>query len=142
MTDTVLKQLSALAVMDIDALKAMWKDLYKDIEPPKSNRIFLIRRLSYRIQEIAYGGLSHETKNKIKKLQRNPSAGSMARNRDLPPPGTVLTREYQGVEHRVTVLHDGFEYQERRYSNLSIIARVITGTRWSGPVFFGLKREA
>lgn len=139
MKDTVLKQLSALQTMDMEALKAMWKDLY-DIPPPKSNRTFLIRRISYRIQEIAYGGLTAETKTKIRKMKRDPGAGVTERSRELPPPGTMITREYQGVEHRVTVLDSGFEYQGRRYSNLSVIARVITGTRWSGPVFFGLKR--
>lgn len=135
----MLKQLSAMQTMDMEALKAMWKDLY-DIPPPKSNRTFLIRRLSYRIQEIAYGGLTAETKTKIRKMKRDPNAGMTERSRELPPPGTMITREYQGVEHRVTVLGNGFEYQGRRYSNLSVIARVITGTRWSGPVFFGLKR--
>ena len=141
MTDTVLRQLSALPAMDMNALKALWKDLY-DIEPPKSNRTFLIRRLSYRIQEIAYGGLTPETKKRIQRLKHDPNAGAAKRDRSLPPTGTMITREYQGVEHRVTVLDDGFEYQGRRYSNLSVIARVITGTRWSGPVFFGLKRSA
>lgn len=139
MTQTVLSMLSVLPKMDIEALKALWKELYS-IEPPKSNRTFLIRRLSYRIQEVTYGGLTPETKVRIKRMKHDPSAGSAERNRELPPKGTVLVREYQGVEHRVAILEDGFEYQGRRYTNLSVIARVITGTRWSGPVFFGLKR--
>lgn len=139
MTDTVLKQITALASMDMAALRATWKDLYKT-EPPKFNRINIERRLAYRIQEIAYGGLSQETKVKLVKMKRHMEAGVREKSPTTPPTGTVLVREYQGVEHRVSVLDDGFEYQGWRYSNLSLIARVITGTKWSGPLFFGLKR--
>ena len=139
MTDTVLKQITALASMDMAALKTAWKELYKT-EPPKFNRVNLERRLAYRIQEIAYGGLSQETKAHITKMNRQMEAGTHQKDPSKPPAGTVLVREYQGIEHRVTVLDDGFEYQGRRYSSLSVIARAITGTQWSGPLFFGLKR--
>lgn len=139
MTDTVLQRISALSAMDIATLKATWRELYKT-EPPKYNRAAIERRLSYRIQEIAYGGLSRDTRAKLTKMARHMAAGVRQKNPDTPPVGTVLVREHQGVEHRVTVLEDGFEYEGRRYSNLSLIARVITGTKWSGPLFFGLRR--
>ncbi len=139
MTDTALKQIAALASMDMAALKTAWKELYKT-EPPKFNRVNLERRLAYRIQEIAYGGLSQETKAHITKMNRQMKAGTRQKDSSKPPAGTVLVREHQGVEHRVKVLDDGFEYQGRRYSSLSVIARAITGTQWSGPLFFGLKR--
>jgi len=139
MTDTVLKQITALASMDIAALKATWKELYKT-EPPKFNRVNLERRLAYRIQEIAYGGLSQGTRAQITKMNRQLEAGTRQKDNSGPPPGTVLVREYQGIEHRVTVLDNGFEYQGRRYSTLSVIARAITGTQWSGPLFFGLRK--
>lgn len=140
MTNTALKQLSEIQNMDMAALKETWAQ-YFDTEPPKFNRSNLERKIAYRIQELAFGGLSSETKENIRRMKQDINAGTMKRNRDLPPPGTVIVREYQGTEHRVTVLNDGFEYQGMKYTNLSVIARVITGTRWSGPVFFGLKRQ-
>ncbi|MFA5592695.1 MAG: DUF2924 domain-containing protein [Micavibrio sp.] len=139
MSDTVLKQITALASMDIATLKATWRDLYKT-EPPKFNRANIERRLAYRIQEIAYGGLPAEIKAQITQMRRQMEAGTRQKDNLGPPPSTVLVREYQGIEHRVTVLDGGFEYQGRRYSSLSVIARAITGTQWSGPLFFGLKR--
>ncbi len=60
--------------------------------------------------------------------------------KDRPVAGTRLIREWQGVEHHVTVLTDGYEYQGRKYKSLSAIARAIAGTRWNGPLFFGLRR--
>lgn len=139
MSDTVLKQITALSGMDIVTLKATWRDLYKT-EPPKFNRANIERRLAYRIQEIAYGGLPAEVKTQITQMRRQMEAGTRQKDNSGPPPGTVLVREYQGIEHRVTALEGGFEYQGRRYSSLSVIARAITGTQWSGPLFFGLKR--
>lgn len=109
-------------------------------EPPKFNRINLERKIAYRIQELAFGGLTKETKEQIKRMKNDINVGIMKRNRDMPPPGTIITREYQGIEHRVVVLPDGFEYQNMKYTNLSKIATIITGTKWSGPVFFGLRR--
>lgn len=140
MTESVLKQIAALSDMDMDALKKLWSELYKT-KPPGINRTYMIRRLTYRIQEIAYGGLSGETKKSLVKMRTSVPTKINPRKKCMPPPGTQLRREYQGIEHHVTVLADGFEYQSRRYASLSVIARVITGTRWSGPVFFGLKQS-
>lgn len=138
MTDTVLKQISALADMDMDALKKQWRELF-DIEPPASNRIYILRRLTYRLQEISYGGLTEDVQARLRSLRNSVPTEINPKRKNLPPPGTNLVREYQGIEHRVIVLHDGYEYEGRRYENLSVIARTITGTRWSGPLFFGLK---
>lgn len=138
MTNTVLKQISALADMDMDALKKQWRELF-DIEPPASNRIYILRRLTYRLQEISYGGLTEDVQARLRSLRNSVPAEINPKRKNLPPPGTNLVREYQGIEHRVIVLHDGYEYEGRRYENLSVIARTITGTRWSGPLFFGLK---
>ncbi len=138
MTETVLKQISALADMDMDALKKQWRELF-DIEPPASNRTYIIRRLTYRLQEISYGGLEADVQARLRSLRNSTPAEINPKRKNLPPPGTNLVREYQGIEHRVIVLHDGYEYEGRRYENLSVIARTITGTRWSGPLFFGLK---
>lgn len=141
MTASVLQQLNELQEMDMSDLKETWKN-YFETDPPKFNRSNIERKIAYRIQELAFSGLSNETRERIKQMSRNLSPNSAQRNKDLPPVGTILTREYKGIEHRVTILADGFEYQNMKYKNLSVIARTITGTRWSGPVFFGLKKGA
>ncbi|MFH1346532.1 MAG: DUF2924 domain-containing protein [Pseudomonadota bacterium] len=142
MTDTVLAQLAALKDAPAPALKAKWRALF-DSEPPPYNRRFLESRLAYRIQELAYGGLKKETVERLRALGKQysgkPGAKPKDANRRLPIAGTQLIREWQGVEHCVTVRGDDFEYLGQPYKSLSAIAREITGVRWNGWVFFGLK---
>jgi hypothetical protein len=145
MSDTVLARLSALKTTPTPDLKQQWRDLFGK-EPPPYNRRFLESRLAYRIQELAYGGLKPETIERLKALAEDLDGGDPARrrhrqNQDRPVAGTRLIREYQGVEHCVTVRDNDFEYQGRPYKSLSAIARAITGTRWNGLVFFGLKSQ-
>ena len=144
MTDTVLAQLAALKTAPIGALKQKWRDLF-ETEPPPYNRRFLEHRLAYRIQELAYGGLKPETIKRLKAIAEDLDGGDPTRRRrpakDRPIAGTRLIREYQGIEHCVTVRDDGYEYQGRPYKSLSAIARGITGTRWNGLLFFGLKNR-
>ena len=101
--------------------------------------------MAYRIQELAYGGLSARAEAKLDRLIEEEDGGLNSKlpksRRDRPIVGTRLIREWQGVEHAATVLDDGFEYQGRRYKSLSAIARAITGTRWSGPLFWGLRNH-
>jgi hypothetical protein len=141
MNDSALAQVAALPEKSMADLKQLWRDLC-DREPPPYNRRFLVKRLAYRIQELAYGGLSARAEAKLKELveeeDRRVKAKLPVRKGDRPIVGTRL-REWQGVEHTATVLDDGFEYQGRRYKSLSAIARAITGTRWSGPLFWGLR---
>jgi hypothetical protein len=103
----------------------------------------LVRLLAYRIQEKAYSGLKPETRNQLRVLARkfatNPKTALS--NAQRIKPGTRLVRTWGGKSHQVTVLGNSFEYAGIRYSSLSKIARVITGTRWSGPLFFGLKKD-
>ena len=145
MTDTVLAQLAALKSAPIGALKQKWRDLFES-EPPPYNRRFLEHRLAYRIQELAYGGLRPGTLRRLRQLAEELDGGKadVRRRRadhDRPIAGTRRIREYQGIEHCVTVRDDGFEYQGRPYKSLSAIARAITGTQWNGRVFFGLKNQ-
>jgi hypothetical protein len=145
LTDTVLAQLAALKTAPIGVLKQKWRDLYES-EPPPYNRRFLEHRLAYRIQELAYGGLKPETLRRLRELAETLDGGKVDVRRrradhDRPIAGTRLIREYQGIEHCVTVRDDGFEYQGRPYKSLSAIARAITGTQWNGRVFFGLKNQ-
>ena len=144
MSDPVLAQLAALKTMPAPALKQKWRDLF-DKEPPPYNRRFLESRLAYRIQELAYGGLKPETIERLKALAeqfdgRNPIKRRV-RMDDRPIAGTRLIREWQGIEHCVTVRDHDFEYQGRPYKSLSAVARAITGTRWNGWIFFGLKNQ-
>ena len=144
MTDTVLARLAALKTTPTPELKQQWRQLF-DTEPPPYNRRFLESRLAYRIQELAYGGLKPETVKRLEALGEQLDGGNITTRRiraDLKPiTGTRLLREWQGVEQVVTVTADGYEWQGRPYQSLSAIARAITGTRWNGWVFFGLKNR-
>ncbi len=123
-------------------LVQQWQQLF-DTPPPRYNRRFLESRLAYRIQELAYGGLKPETIKRLEAMGQQLDGGNPVMRRirtdDKPIAGTRLIREYQGVEQTVTVLNDGYEWQGRPYQSLSAIARAITGTRWNGWRFFGLK---
>jgi hypothetical protein len=146
MSDTVLARLAALKTTPTPDLKQQWRELFGK-EPPPYNRRFLESRLAYRIQELAYGGLKPETIERLKAIAEDLDGGDPAQrrrrrpNQDRPIAGTRLIREYQGVEHCVTVRDNDFEYQGRPYKSLSAIANAITGTRWNGLVFFGLKSQ-
>lgn len=142
MSQAVIAQLTALKTMPVAALKARWRELF-DSEPPPYNRRFLESRLAYRIQELAYGGLSRETIERLDALAEQ-VAGCKGRTaktafRSRPIAGTRLIREWKGVEHCVTVRDNDFEYLGKPYKSLSVVARQIAGTRWNGWVFFGLK---
>jgi hypothetical protein len=129
--------------MATPALRTLWQQLFPNPPHPKMRRELMIPVLAYRIQEQAYGGLSQETLTKLRQLarefERNPSA--LATMRRIKP-GTRIIREWDGDAHEVTVVRDGYSYRGQQYESLSAIARKITGTRWSGPVFFGLKPRA
>ncbi len=135
----VLNQVMSLPGMEYQELKKLWDNCFTD--PPQSkNKAFMVRKLAWRIQELAYGGLPTETQEQIKTLQKKEKVIPRTRATTLPPIGTQLIREHKGEEHRVMVLADGFEYRNCKYKSLSEIATKIAGTRWSGPRFFGLKR--
>jgi hypothetical protein len=140
--DPIPARLAALKTTPTSELKAQWHDLF-GTEPPPYNRRFLESRLAYRIQELAYGGLKPETVKRLEALGEQLDGGNITRRRirqdRRPIAGTRLIREWQGTEHTVTVLADGYEWQGRPYQSLSAVARAITGTRWNGWVFFGLE---
>jgi hypothetical protein len=143
-SDPVLARLAALKTTPTPDLKRQWRDLF-ETEPPPYNRRFLESRLAYRIQELAYGGLRPETIARLEALGQQLDGGNMVLRRtraeEKPISGTRLIREWQGVEHCLTVRDHDYEYQGRPYQSLSAAARAITGTRWNGWVFFGLKNQ-
>jgi hypothetical protein len=142
--DTVLARVAALKAMPTPKLKEQWQALF-DTPPPPYNRRFLESRLAYRLQELAYGGLKLAVVARLEALGEQLDGGDMEVRRrradNRPIAGTKLIRGYQGDQHRVTVLQDGYEWRGRPYKSLSAVARAITGTRWNGWVFFGLKNR-
>ena len=142
MTDSVLASIAALSTLPIPALKERWRELFQT-EPPAFNRGYLENRLTYRIQELAYGGVVPVTNARLDAIATDEKYvdRETARKRipERPVPGTRIVREWQGVEHAVTVLESGYEYLGRPFKSLSAVANAITGSRWSGPLFFGLK---
>ncbi|MBN9086702.1 MAG: DUF2924 domain-containing protein [Reyranella sp.] len=144
MTHRVLAQIAALAKASLPDLKAQYNDLF-GAEATGINRAFLERRIAYKLQELAFGGLSQPVVAQLDALARAADKGSTPRTRmraqDRPIAGTRLLRVWNGVEHSVTVLQTGFEYQGRPFTSLSAIAKHITGTPWNGPAFFGLREK-
>src|SRR4029077_3731361 len=127
--------------LDIRELREEWRRLYKtDVSPHLSGEL-LIRALAYRIQQVSLGGLRPELQRQLRQiaveLKQTGEAGK--RFRPQLKPGTRLIREWQGRTYEVVVLDDGLSWQGTQYRSLSAIARKITGTAWSGPLFFGLK---
>ena len=138
---SVLARLAALKRMSVRELKLEWESLF-DTPAPNNSRGNLELRLSWRIQELALGGLSRQTAKMLDLLAdevdgKSSSKAIIADARN-PVVGTRLVREWDGVEHTVTVLRDGFEWQGRRFKSLSAAARAITGSNWNGYRFFGL----
>ena len=138
----VLRRLSALQGTPIAHLKQQWRELFGK-EPPPWNRAYIQSRLAYRIQELAYGGLKPETVDRLVALGEQLDGGNVVLRRiradGRPLAGTRLLREHNGIQHVVTVRRDDFEFEGRPYQSLSAIARHITGTRWNGWTFFGLR---
>jgi hypothetical protein len=160
-SDSIIKEIQALQRMTVGQLRVEWERLYG--EPTRSrNRTYLWRRLAWRIQEIEYGGLRDETRQRMFEaapatfvrsqipvgfqLQENGASappGAVAPRRDprLPSPGSTIVREYRGQTLRLLVLADGFELDGVHHNSLSEAARVVTGQRWNGPLFWGLTKR-
>jgi len=142
--DNMLARLAALKTVPWAELKAQWVELH-DSTPPSFSRRYIEARLAYRIQELTHGGLAPATLRRLQDLGDAFASGGAGRGRARaglkPITGTRLIREWQGAEHVVSVTQDGYEWQGRPYRSLSAIARAITGTRWNGWLFFGLKNQ-
>lgn len=131
-----------LKTMDRKALADLWQRAFGRPIPPKLYKSMVVMLLGYRLQELALGGLSPQTQRHLNALLPRASGGKAARPVRRLKPGTRLQRTWQGRAYSVTVMEDGYEYIGKRYASLSVIARTITGTPWSGPAFFGLKVKA
>ncbi len=164
MQASVTTQIDSLRRMTVGELRIRWRELYGE-DTRSCNRVYLWRRLAWRVQELAYGGLSERAKARIEELNcdddlrmrpprrwQPPTNGNgdqpgpqqqrkPLRDPRLPRPGATLTRLYRGHEIRVSVLDEGFEYEGRHYASLSALAREVTGQRWNGLLFFGLTKR-
>jgi hypothetical protein len=143
MQSTVLKQVTALQRMGLDALRQQWRALFGTEPPAAYASVQLVRRLAWRIQELHYGGLSEAAQRRLRQIADDDHLASgrqrPAKRKGGLAAGTRLVRHWHGVEHIVTATADGgFEYQGKRYRTLTAVAKLISGQHCSGPRFFGL----
>jgi hypothetical protein len=136
-----LDQLSSLPHLQKPALFTLWQQLFNTIPPNGMRKEMLVQFLAYRMQEKELGGVSDRSHLRLKELAGSIEARSTtsASSSLVIKPGTRLMREWKEQVHVVNVEEGSYEYRGARYESLSEIARLITGTRWSGPLFFGLK---
>jgi hypothetical protein len=143
MTEPIAERLAELPKLNKPSLLELWEELFKSDPPTQLRRRLMIQILAHRLQEQAFGPLSAASRGRLRRLAQAfannsesiiPSAPSLK-------PGTRLVRQWRDQVHLVNVEAKGYEYQGARYQSLSEIARLITGTRWSGPLFFGIKNE-
>jgi hypothetical protein len=134
-------ELKKLPDMPIAALRVRYREVFRTEVPPAFGPDLLRRTIAYRLQEKAYGGLAPPARRILNQLVKAMAAKPTGR-RELPrriKPGSELVRTWNGKTYRVTVLAEGFAYEGDTFGNLSEIANLITGTRWNGPKFFGLR---
>ena len=138
----IARALARLSELTIFELRGEWRRLHRTPPPTRLSRDLLTRGISYKLQERAYGGLSTAAARRLEQAADSLSRGSA---KPAPPislrPGARLAREWRGVTHMVLIHADGIEWRGQRYRSLSLVARKITGARWSGPRFFGLRQR-
>src|SRR3954471_10118841 len=130
----IAAEITRIRALPSEALRRRWQAVFGRKPPGVFSKNLLGRMIAHHLQEQTFGGLDRDSLKFLASLARR---GGPPR-RQLKP-GTVLVREYQGQRHTVTVAREGFDWQGTTYPSLSAIARVITGTAWSGPRFFGLR---
>ena len=140
-SEKLAQELKDLETRGDDELKDRWLSLYGTKPPLKIHRSLLIAAVAHRMQENALGALKSSVHRHLMQAANNPASRRLSpHSRSLRPrAGTVLVRDWGGVTHQAQVLEDGILFRSKRYKSLSEVARVITGSRWSGPLFFGLK---
>jgi hypothetical protein len=137
----VADRLAGLETLDLSAMRQEWLRLYR-AEPPRLSRDLMTRALAYRIQEIAFGGLSKATLRRLAALAAEFESDGRIAAQSQPriKTGARLVREWHGRTHSVIVTEEGFQFEGKVYRSLTSIAREITGAGWSGPRFFGLAK--
>ncbi|MDD5129608.1 MAG: DUF2924 domain-containing protein [Candidatus Omnitrophica bacterium] len=156
MENTINAKISALKNKSIPELQKEFKALFDGQKASSDNKIYLVRRIAYRLQELEYGGLSQKTQNRLKELiglydpvnnkamrpkvsvETQTRIKTRGRDMRLPIPGTTIIKDYRGKKHQVKTLENGFEYESKIYKHLTAIAEKITGAHWNGYNFFNL----
>jgi DUF2924 family protein len=143
---SVEDEIAHLRDLDLKGLRARWQSMFQRSPPSHVPRHLLFAVLAFQIQADRYGDLDHETRKVLDRTNANETGSAMAnrlenldRKRTELTPGTVLVREWDRQSHRVMVLADGFAWNGQTYDSLTKVAFAITGTRWNGPRFFGLR---
>ena len=155
MAETKLSKIMALKEKNLSELKVTYEELFDGKKAPSNNKVYLWRKIAYRIQETEHGGLSAKAEIKIQEFiqkydpinnkalrqdaaEVNEPTKRLKRDKRLPIPGTIITKEYKGKVIQVKVLESGYEYNNKKYKKLSSIAKEITGAHWNGYLFFSL----
>jgi hypothetical protein len=160
MNTTITNELARLRRLPNAELRAKYAELFGETTWSTNNRVWLIKRIAWRLQALAEGGLSERARRRAAELANEadlrvapprpsrsrshlpmPAPTSPARRRGIPQPGTILTRVYKGETLQVHVREDGFDFEGVRYASLSALANAITGSHCSGLRFFGLDRQ-
>jgi len=156
MKERIMEQIAALKDVSVEELQRRHRELFGGQEAASDNKVYLIRRIAYRLQELQSGGLSEKAQNRLAELialydpinnkdmrpkvslETDARKKSIGRDRRLPIPGSVIFREYRGKKIEAKVLENGFEYNGKIYRTLTAIAQEVTGAHWNGYLFFNL----
>ncbi len=156
MSEAVLDKIMMLKNASVSELQKKYSELFNGKKVPSSNKVYLWRKIAYRMQELEYGSVSVETQGKIQELitkydpvnnkslrpdnafDNQVKKTRLSRDKRLPIPGTVVTKEYKGIMLQVKILESGFEYNGKVYKSLTAIAKEVTGAHWNGYLFFGM----
>lgn len=156
MENAINAKIAAFKNKTIPELQKEFEVLFDGQKASSDNKVYLVRRIAYRLQELEYGGLSQKAQNRLKelvvlydpvnnkairpKVSIETQARIKTRGRDtrLPIPGTIITKDYRGKKYQVKVLENGFEYEGKVYKHLTAVAEKITGAHWNGYNFFNL----
>ena len=142
MKEKLSVQIEALPTLNKAQLLAVWVENFSKDPPPQLRKELMVPVLAYRMQEREFGGLSHAARRRLREVAAslNTEKPSQERPDSAPQTGTRLLRMWHGEMHGVIATGNGYLYRGQTYSSLSKIAREITGTRWSGPLFFGVRK--
>ena len=156
MGDNTITKIMALKEMPLGELEKKYEEVFEGKKAPSNNKVYLWRKIAYRIQELEHGGLSSEAQTKVEEfiqkyapvnnkslrptINTNSSSkkSKLSRDKRLPIPGTVITKEYKGIKLQIKVIESGFEYNSKVYKSLTAIAKEVTGAHWNGYLFFNL----
>jgi len=149
--NSMLERILALKEAPLPELQNKYSEVFDGKKAPSNNKTYLWQRIAYRMQELEYGSLPDEAQNKVKELAKEydpinnkalrPDATTkhhLSRDKRLPIPGTLITKDYKGTDIRVKILDKSFEYNGKIYRTLTAIAKEVTGSHWNGYLFFNM----